>query len=176
MTPAPVTLDELFPSKYLRASDIQGEQIFTIKEITIESLKNRETEKDEQKAILYFEESEKGIVLNKTNKNTLKALYGEAIADIIGKRVTLHTPDVEGFGKVAPAIRIKAQRPPADKSALLRHYSVLFEKAKTMKVSVDGLSVSPDMTEQQIVDAGKNLKAKVDAAEAKAEAEKAFAS
>ena len=164
MTTVPATLDELFPSNYLRAVDIQGEQIFTIKNITIENLKNRETQKDEPKAILYFEEAEKGIVLNKTNKNTLDTLYGNVIADLIGKRIILHTPDVEGFGKVAPAIRIKAQRPLADKATLLKRYQVLYEKAVRVKVDgVENYVISPDMSEQEILDLGKELKNKVEA-------------
>jgi hypothetical protein len=167
MTTTPATLDELFPSNYLRAVDIQGEQIFTIKNITVENLKNRETQKDEPKAILYFEEAEKGIVLNKTNKNTLEAMYGNVIADLIGKRIILHTPDVEGFGKVAPAIRIKAQRPPADKVTLIRHFSALYEKALKLRVEgVENYKIAPNMTEQEIVDLGKELKTKVEAMEA----------
>jgi hypothetical protein len=167
MTTTPATLDELFPSNYLRAVDIQGEQIFTIKNIAVENLKNRETQKDEPKAILYFEEAEKGIVLNKTNKNTLESMYGNVIADLIGKRIILHTPDVEGFGKVAPAIRIKAQRPPADKATLIKHFSALYEKALKLKVeSVEDFKIAPNMTEQEIVDLGKELKTKVEAIEA----------
>jgi hypothetical protein len=162
----PETLDDLFPSKYLRASDIQGEQVFTIKSLTIETLKNKDTQKDEPKAILYFNEAEKGIVLNKTNKNTLEQLYGNVIADLIGKRVILHTPDVEGFGKVAPAIRIKAQRPPADKAALLKHYSALFEKARNMKLDgIEAYAVPANITEAELVALGKELKTKVEAAE-----------
>lgn len=167
MTPVPATLDELFPSNYLRAIDIQGEQVFTIKHLAIENLKNRETQKDEPKAILYFEEAEKGIVLNKTNKNTLESLYGNVIADLIGKRVILHTPDVEGFGKVAPAIRIKAQKPPADKKTLLRRYSELYERGIQAKVKgIENYSVSADMNESEITTLGLELKAKVEAAEA----------
>ena len=160
------TLDELFPSNYLRAVDIKGEQVFTIKELKIEQLKNRETQKDEPKVILYFEEDPKSIVLNKTNKNTLEAMYGNVIADLIGKKVILHTPDVEGFGKVAPAIRIKAQRPPADKATLIAHYTKLYERAK--KVKVDGLEnyvIAPNMTEDEITALGKELKLLVEAAE-----------
>ena len=166
-TTNPETLDDLFPSKYLRAADIEGEQVFTIKNIAMETLKNKDTQKDEQKAILYFNEAEKGIVLNKTNKNTLEQLYGNIIADLIGKRVILHTPDVEGFGKVAPAIRIKAQRPPADKAALLKHYSVLYEKAKALGIEgIANYAVPANITETELVNLGKELKAKVEAAEA----------
>lgn len=162
----PTTLDDLFPSKYLRASDIEGEQTFTIKSLVMETLKNKDTQKDEQKAILYFSEAEKGIVLNKTNKNTLEALHGNVIADLIGKRVILHTPDVEGFGKVAPAIRIKAQKPPADRAALLRHYSALYEKAKAIGMDgVENYAVPANISEAELVSLGKELKAKVEAAE-----------
>jgi hypothetical protein len=163
----PITLDELFPSNYLRAADIQGEQIFTIKAVEVEMLKNKDTKKDEPKPILYFEEAEKGIVLNKTNKNTLEQLFSTTIiADLIGKRVILHTPDVEGFGKVAPAIRIKAQKPPADHVALLKHYSSLFEKAKAAKVDgIENYVVPANVTDLELLQLGKELKEKIEAAE-----------
>lgn len=162
----PTTLDELFPSKYLRAADVEENQVFTIKSIDMEVLKNKDTQKDETKPILYFEETEKGIVLNKTNKNTLEQLYGTVIADLIGKRVILHTPDVEGFGKVAPAIRIKAQRPATDKAALLDRYQKLWERGKKVGLeNIDSYVIAPNMDEQEIKDLGIELRKKVEAAE-----------
>jgi len=163
----PATLDELFPSKYLAASDATEEMIATIKGIEIEMLKNKDTQKDEPKPIVYFNEFEKGMVLNKTNKNTLETLYGNSIADIIGKRVILHAPICESFGKSAPALRFKAQRPPADKATLLKAFSTRFEKARAMKIEgLDRFAASPDMTESEIIKVGKELQAVIEAAEA----------
>lgn len=162
----PATLDELFPSKYLAAVDATTDTIVTIKGIEIELLKNKDTDKDEPKPILYFNEFEKGMVLNKTNKNTLATLYGNDISELVGKRVILYAPICESFGKSAPALRIKAQRPPVDKNTLMKHFSTLYEKALKLKVDVEGFTVNPTMTEQEIIDLGKELKAKVEAAEA----------
>jgi hypothetical protein len=161
----PATLDELFPSKYLAAVDAAQDTIVTIKSIEIEMLKNKDTDKDEPKPILYFVEFEKGMVLNKTNKNTLAALYGNAIDELVGKRVILYAPICESFGKSAPALRIKAQRPPVDKATLMKHFSTLYEKAQTLKVDVTGYVISPNMPEQEIIDLGKELRSKVEAAE-----------
>lgn len=163
----PATLDELFPSKYLAAVDAMQDTIVTIKTIEIELLKNKDTEKDEPKPILYFKEFDKGMVLNKTNKNTLQTLHGSNIFDLIGKRVILHAPVCESFGKSAPALRIKGEKPPADKQSLVNAFSTLYQKAVMLKI--DGLAdyvVSPDMSEDEIISVGKELRAKVEAAQA----------
>jgi hypothetical protein len=148
----PATLDELFPSKYLAAIDAPEETIVTVKGIEIEMLKNKDSQKDEPKPILYFNEFEKGMVLNKTNKNALETLYGNSIPDLIGKRVILHAPMCDSFGKTAPALRIKAQRPPADKATLLKAFSQRFEKARALKIeNLETFAVSPNMTEAEII-------------------------
>lgn len=162
----PTTLDEMFPSKYLKAADIHGEQVVTIKKFDQEELPNRETQKDELKVILYFEEFEKGMVLNKTNKKVIESMYGTVIEDLKGKRVILHTQIVESYGESVPAIRIKAQKPPADRAVLLAHYSSLCATAKKLGVEVDDYQVSDKMTDQEIIELGKELKNKVDAAKA----------
>jgi hypothetical protein len=161
----PATLDELFPSKYLAAVDAQEEKIVTINSIEIELLKNKDTEKDEPKPILYFDEFDKGMVLNKTNKNTLQSLYGNSIEELVGKRVILYAPICESFGKSAPALRIKAQRPPVDKATLIKRFSALYEEAVTLKVlGVENYTITPAMSEQEILELGKELKDKVEAA------------
>ena len=68
--------DEMFPSKYLKASDAEELPTVTMKALDWETLKNRD-EEDEQKPVLYFEEMEKGLGLNRTNANTIKNLYGD---------------------------------------------------------------------------------------------------
>ena len=55
-------IDQLYPSKFLRCSDLNGEPM----RVTIQSLK-REDIGGEQKVIMSFTNGSKSLVLNKTN-------------------------------------------------------------------------------------------------------------
>jgi hypothetical protein len=159
-------VDEMFPSKYLKASDAESGPIVTMKNCTWETLKNRD-EEDEEKPVLYFEEYEKGLVLNRTNAKTIQNLYGDDTAEWAGKRVQLTAVDVDAFGQVQRALRISPKKPPIDKATLMKHYQALWEKAKKLKVEgVENYVIAPEMHEDEITALGKELKEKVDAAEA----------
>jgi hypothetical protein len=157
---------DMFPSKYLKASDAETDLTLTITRISCETMKNRDGQ-DEEKYVLYFKEVEKGMVINKTNKNTLVDLYGEETDDWIEKRVILTSVDVDAFGETTAALRISHKKPAADKKVLLAHYQKLYEKAKTLKVDgLEDFAVDPNTPEDALIEAGKQLKALVAAAEA----------
>lgn len=102
-------LKELYPSKYVKADDIEeegGEVRALIKGIKIEELQDSEGGK-EDKPVLYFIRMEKGLVLNKTNALTISDAYGDETDAWAGKEVLLVTERVTAFGKTAPAVRIR---------------------------------------------------------------------
>jgi hypothetical protein len=106
-------INDAFPSKYLKASDLDGENLtVTISHVTFE-----EVGKDkDMRPILYYEGEEKGIVLNKTNATNISKLYGSETDDWTGKRVMLGTAWVDFQGQSVEAIRIyppKRQSPNA---------------------------------------------------------------
>jgi hypothetical protein len=102
-------IDEAFPSKYLRASDLQGRNV-TVKMGRVE----QEKIGDDTKLILYFQGKDKGMVLNKTNANNIASIHGGETEDWYGKEITLVEAMVDYQGKSVPAIRIRApQRKPA---------------------------------------------------------------
>lgn len=108
-------MSEAFPSKYLKADvDVpdEGSIMFTIANVQMETLGQGQDADD--KPVVYFEESEKGLVLNKTNGNTLVSLYGDDSDDWTGKRVNLFSTDVDFGGKATRAIRVSSKKP-ADK-------------------------------------------------------------
>lgn len=159
------TIDDLFPSPYLKASDIAHEPIVTISKIEREKMKNKEG-KEEAKPVIYFREYEKGVILNRTNANVIESLYGKDIDEWVGCRVQLYSAIVEAFGERKPAIRIKDQKPPADKKAILERYSKLYQRGVSAKVEgIENYSVSSDMPEAEIIELGKELKSRVEAAE-----------
>ncbi len=94
---------DIFPSKYLRAADLNGhEPIVTIDRVVMETLG------DDRKPCVYFKGKDKGVVLNKTNFNAIEDISGEDDTDNwVGVKVKLVTVKVEFQGKRVPAIRIE---------------------------------------------------------------------
>lgn len=107
-------IDLLYPSKYVKGAELGGKDVT----VTIESIEPRHelqrTDKSKDyKPILNFKDAEKAMVLNKTNAQTIAAMYGPEAMEWIGKRITLYCKKVEAFGKVYDAIRIRAKVPAA---------------------------------------------------------------
>lgn len=93
---------DAFPSKYLKASDLQGRQV-TVKMTHVEP----ETIGGDRKFILYFAGKEKGMVLNKTNWNNIAKVYGDDSDDWTGHEIVLFEAFVDFQGDTVPAIRVK---------------------------------------------------------------------
>jgi hypothetical protein len=95
---------EAFPSKYLRAADLNGaEPTVTIDRVEAETLN------DKLALVVYFKGKEAGLVLNKTNARSIEALTGsDETDDWPGTRLKLIVMKVEFQGKRVPAIRIDA--------------------------------------------------------------------
>jgi arabinogalactan endo-1,4-beta-galactosidase len=95
-------MSEEFPSKYLKASDLQGREVKVV-------MSNCEREKigDDTKPVLYFKGKEKGIVLNKTNAGTIVDAYGDDTQDWYDQELILFSVMVDFQGKVGPAIRVR---------------------------------------------------------------------
>ncbi len=99
------TMDELFPSNYLKAADL-GNKTFKVK---IDKVVFEEIGQDkEKKPIIYFVGVRKGLVLNKTNGTAVAEMHGQATENWTGKEVELFSRLVPFQGKDVPAIRIRA--------------------------------------------------------------------
>lgn len=108
-------INEAFPSKYLKASDLQGRQV-TVKMDRAQY----ENIGDDRKLVLYFQGKEKGMVLNKTNANNIGHLYGDDTDNWNGEEITLFEASVDFQGRTVPAIRVKGPqkaKPAAPKQA-----------------------------------------------------------
>ncbi len=160
------TLTDLFPSPYLTAHDVAHKPVVTIKSFSKKTMKNKQGE-DEVKPVIFFSEFEKGMVLNKTNANAIAGLYGPTLEDWIGERVTLQSVVVEAFGESTEAIRVMNVKPTADKQTLIDRYTKLYERGKKANMEgIENYAISPDMPADEIIAIGKELKAKIEAAEA----------
>ena len=109
-----MNINDLYPSKYISASDLQGRDV----EVTISNVAIEEVGKDnEKRPILYFQGKQKGVVLNKTNAHNVGAIYGPDTNGWIGQRVTLFVAWVDFQGKSVEAIRIRGPRPQSSVAA-----------------------------------------------------------
>jgi hypothetical protein len=107
-------INSAFPSKWLKAdSDIpdDGDLKLTISDVKMERVGQGQDAED--KPVVYFDETDKGLVLNVTNKNTLVQLYGTDTDEWAGKRVSLFATEVDFQGRQTLAIRIRMRAPKA---------------------------------------------------------------
>ncbi len=99
-----VNINNVFPSKYLSAEDIAGQEYtVSIRNVTMETFDD-----GENKAILHFNELPKGLTLNKTNAKSITALYGPETDHWTGQKVTLFVIWTEYQGKQTQGIRVRA--------------------------------------------------------------------
>jgi hypothetical protein len=101
------------PSTYLKHQDLDGgEWVVTVKEIVKENIKSQDGSSKE-KFVLYFQETDKGLVLNTTNIKTLWKLFGtDESEQMVGKRLKLYVKDdVEYAGTLVSALRISPKAP-----------------------------------------------------------------
>lgn len=100
--------DELYPGRFLKSGEFKGlDVILTIAKVELEKLEGEKGAR--MRGILSFRESEKQLVLNRTNGECLKAMFGRATDAWLGKRVVLWpAPFTDPFtGEVGTAIRVR---------------------------------------------------------------------
>lgn len=97
-------ISSAFPSKYLKAEDLQGRNVTVV----IDRVEMDEVGKDKDiKPIVYFQGKEKGVVLNKTNSNAIAAAFGDDTDNWTGAEVVLFEVMTDFEGKTVAAIRIR---------------------------------------------------------------------
>jgi hypothetical protein len=99
----------LFPSRFLKSAEFKGRDVT----LTIASIKLEELAVDgggtKAKGIVGFAETPKLLVLNRTNSECLKGMWGRETDQWLGKRVTLFpAPFSDSFtGEQSTAIRVR---------------------------------------------------------------------
>ena len=99
------TKDDLFPSKWLRASDIPEAGLpVRINRITRERIGMDQKEKP----IVHFANQQKALVLNLSNYDGIAEALGEADTDRWpGKVVELYVTETSFGGKTMPCVRVR---------------------------------------------------------------------
>lgn len=109
-------ISEAFPGNFLKAEDLNGKPVtLTIDEVTLEELKGGG--KTEKKLLLSFRKTDKKLICNKTNANTISKLYGDDTDGWVDQRITLVPREVEFAGDMVWAIRVSLQKPPTGPGA-----------------------------------------------------------
>ena len=95
-------MNNVFPSKFLKASDLQGHKV----KLTIASV---EMDKfgDDDKPVMYFRDKEKGVVLNKTKAGILSSSFSPESDGWIGKEIFLYPTKVNFQGQMVDSIGIQ---------------------------------------------------------------------
>jgi hypothetical protein len=103
-----VTLNDAFPSKYLKASDVTEPVIATIKLAELEKIKGFDG-KETAKVVLYFAKKLKPLPLNRTNFESVGDICGSYDSDDFpGTKIELYATKTSMNGKVMDCVRIRA--------------------------------------------------------------------
>jgi hypothetical protein len=102
--------DEVFPSKYVRASDLPQPRVVTISNAAMEPMKN--DGKDVDKLVLTFRERIKPLVVNLTIFEAIEQLYGGETNDWVGKKIELHADRCRFGSKMVDCVRCREPQQP----------------------------------------------------------------
>jgi hypothetical protein len=113
-----VLIDQLYPSRFLRAADLDGKPL----RVTIAGLK-RDDVGGETKVVLSFADHEKSLILNKTNARSIAKALGDETSAWPGKTIMLVPAVVDFKGESVDAVRVRgapvlpAKPTPGDEAA-----------------------------------------------------------
>lgn len=97
-------LDDLYPSKYIKSSDLAGNtHAVVIDRMEIDTMPN-----GERMPVLHFRGRSKAMVLNRTNADTIGAVFGKNTDNWIGQKIDLFATRVQGPNGMVDGIRVRA--------------------------------------------------------------------
>ena len=93
-------------SRFFRAEGHENESRLKIKNVTEEKMAD-----GEMKLTVWFTNSKRGLVLNRTNNRVIRAAFGDDVAGWSGKIIVLYPTVAEFRGKLGPALRVRIPPP-----------------------------------------------------------------
>jgi hypothetical protein len=112
-----MNIDSMFPSRFLRASDLEDGPLT----LEIKSCEEEEVGMaGDEKPVLRFKNEKRGLVLNRTNATILKAVFGHLTEDWEGELVTLVSTMVDFGGRRVAAIRIEEAHDEPEEEEVVR--------------------------------------------------------
>ena len=104
-------INEQFPSNFLKAEDLKGHSV----PVVMQAIEIQDVG-DDNKPVLYFRGKEKGLVLNKTNSQTIQDIYGPETNNWMGHPIVIFGTQTDFQGKQVACIRVQIN-PPAQATA-----------------------------------------------------------
>jgi hypothetical protein len=139
-------ISKMFSRKYFKSDDFKGDRrlTLTVSEVIPEIIKGEDGE--EEKWVAYFEDEDRGLVLNVTNARSLEEFSGSDDSDDwVGLRVTLFATRVDFGGKRVSGIRIDpAPSKPSDGTGGARAQKRLSLADKADEPENDAGETDPD--------------------------------
>jgi hypothetical protein len=101
---------QAFPSKYLKAADLNGKaHLVKISEVVQEEVGQNK----DLKLVAYFHGKQKGMVLNKTNADTIASKHGDETDNWDGAEIELYPGTATFQGQVVPSLKVRLPVPNA---------------------------------------------------------------
>ncbi len=112
-----MNINDSFPSRWLKATDVpeDSDLLLTIADVEVQTV--GQNEDAEEKPVVTFRETEKGLVLNKTNAATISGLYGAETDAWTGKKIALFATEVQFGSQMTMALRVRMKAPKASGAA-----------------------------------------------------------
>ncbi len=101
-----MNINDAYETRFIKSDDLKGRS-HTVYIDHCEMEEVGMADDPESKPCLYFRDKKKGLVLNKTNAEALKAEYGPETDEWEGKPVILFTMQVTYKGKSMPGLRVR---------------------------------------------------------------------
>ena len=101
-------MNDAFPSKFLKAADLQGQAV----KVVIESISFEDIGDDAEKPVMRFRDKAKGLVLNITNAKMIESAYGEEMDNWAGKAIELYPTKTNFRGEIVDCLRVRLEAPP----------------------------------------------------------------
>jgi hypothetical protein len=101
-------LNEAFPSKFLKADDLDGQpRLVIIEAVRLETVE----EGKPPKPVLALRGLTQALVCNKTNGTTLASFLGDDLDLWPGKKIVLYPSTADFQGRQVPCIRVRQPKP-----------------------------------------------------------------
>jgi hypothetical protein len=100
------TLNDAYPSRFLKAADLKKPTTLTITSVDFETLKNNG--QDERKLVMSFKGTKKQLVVNKTNFEATIDITGEDDSDNWpGHKIEAFASEAQLGSKMVPCVRVR---------------------------------------------------------------------
>lgn len=136
----------MYDRKYVGAWDLSGKDV-TVKIVRVvaEELQNRQGKN--KKPVVYFDGTDKGFALNKTNGQIIASMYGPRTRDWVGKCITIYPTQVSFGRDQVDAIRVRPGIPKDKKANGIKSQPVdpeMREKQNAAAALAELETISPD--------------------------------